>query len=227
MSDEEYVEQRSISGALLGVVAVALLAALGGLAWSYGLQNHLAAAEQKIAAANQKNAELSQQLEATNARLRATSETLGQSVGMTQKQLELRAQSIIASQKAESARLEQQQAANTKQIGAVSSDVASVKTDVGGVKTDVATTKSDLEATKTQLTRVMGDAGVVLADGVLGQPAVGAAVAAEDQRCRLQGNPLSGHQRPVEGKRVPRNFPHVQACHWCDLQEDVRVTVQV
>ena len=161
MSDEGYVEQRSISGALLGVVAVALLAALGGLVWSYGLQNHLSAVEQKIAAANQKNAELTQQLEATNARLRATSQTLGQSVGMTQKQIELRTQSILASQKAESARLEQAQAQATKQIGAVSTDVASVKTDVGGVKTDVATTKSDLEATKTQLTRVMGDAGVM------------------------------------------------------------------
>src|SRR5271154_6814245 len=111
MSEEEYVEQRSISGALLGVVAAALLAALGGLVWSYGLQNHLSAVEQKVAAADQKNAELTQQLEATNARLRATSETLGQSVGMTQKQLELRAQSIIAAQKAESAKLEQQEAA--------------------------------------------------------------------------------------------------------------------
>ena len=77
MSDEGYVEQRSISGALLGVVAVALLAAVGGLVWCYGLQNHLAAVEQKIAAADQKNTELSQKLEATNARLRATSETLG------------------------------------------------------------------------------------------------------------------------------------------------------
>src|SRR6267154_3519026 len=114
---EEYVEQRSISGALLGVVAAALLAALGGLVWSYGLQNHLSAAEQKIAAADQKNAELTQQLEATNARLRATSETLGQSVGMTQKQLELRAQSIIAAQKAATSKLEEQQAATTKQIG--------------------------------------------------------------------------------------------------------------
>ncbi|MEO6805612.1 MAG: hypothetical protein ABI286_11310 [Edaphobacter sp.] len=161
MSDEGYVEQRSISGALLAVVAVALLAALGGLAWSYGLQNHLSAAEQKIAAADQKNAELSQQLEATNARLRATSETLGQSVGISQKQMEARAVSIIAAQRAESAKLEQQQAATTKQIGAVSTDVASVRTDVGGVKTDVATTRSDLEATKTQLTRVMGDAGVM------------------------------------------------------------------
>ena len=86
MSDEGNVEQRSIGGALLAVVAVALLAALGGLVWSYGLQNHLSAAEKKIVEADQKNAELTQQLEATNARLRATSETLGQSVGMTQKQ---------------------------------------------------------------------------------------------------------------------------------------------
>jgi hypothetical protein len=161
MSDEEYVEQRSISGALLGVVAVALLAAIGGLIWSYGLQNHLSAAEQKIAAAEQKNDELAQKLEATNARLRATSETLGQSVGMTQKQMEARAESILAAQRAATSKLEQEQAANSKQIGAVSSDVAGVKTDVGGVKTDVATTKSDLEATKTQLKSMKGDEGVM------------------------------------------------------------------
>jgi septal ring factor EnvC (AmiA/AmiB activator) len=162
MSDEEQVvEQRTVGGPLLGVVAAALLAALGGLIWCYGLQNHLGEAEKKIAAADQKNAELTQQLEATNARLRATSETLGQSVGMTQKQIELRTQSIIASQRAADAKLEQEQAATQKQIGAVSTDVASVRTDVGGVKTDVATTKSDLEATKTQLNRVMGDAGVM------------------------------------------------------------------
>jgi chromosome segregation ATPase len=161
MSDEEYVEQRSISGALLGVVAVALLAALGGLVWSYGLQNHLSAAEQKIVAADQKNAELEQKLEATNARLRATSETLGQSVGMTQKQMEAKAESILAAQRAATAKLEQAEAANSKQIGAVSSDVATVKSDVGGVKTDVATTKSDLEATKTQLKSMRGDEGVM------------------------------------------------------------------
>ncbi len=161
MSDEGYVEQRSISGALLGVVAVALLAALGGLVWTYGLQNHLSAAEQKITATEQKNAELTQQLEATNARLRATSETLAQSVGMTQKQLESKAASILAAQREATAKLEQQAAATNKQIGAVSTDVASVKTDVGGVKTDVATTKSDLEATKVQLKSMKGDAGVM------------------------------------------------------------------
>jgi DNA anti-recombination protein RmuC len=161
MSEEGYVAERSMSGAFMAVVVVALLAALGALVWCYGLQNHLAAAEQRMKSADQKSVDLAQQLDATNARLRATSETLGQSVGMTQKQMEARAESILASQRAATSKLEQQQAATRQQIGAVSSDVASVKTDVGGVKTDVATTKSDLEATKTQLNRVMGDAGVM------------------------------------------------------------------
>jgi hypothetical protein len=111
--------------------------------------------------ADQRNAELNQKIEATNARLRATSETLGQSVGMTQKQIERRAQSILEQQKLAQAKIEEAQAATQKQIGAVSSEVSSVKTDVGGVKTDVAATRTDLEATKTQLTRVVGDAGVM------------------------------------------------------------------
>ena len=162
MTEEGYVEQRTMSGAFLGVVTVALLASLGALAWCYGLQNHLSATEQKLAAADQKNADLVAKLDATNARLRATSETLGQSVGMTQKQIDLRTQSILAAQKAasaETARLAQEQAATAKQVGAVSTDVASVKTDVGGVKTDVATTKSDLEDAKAQMQRMMGDEG--------------------------------------------------------------------
>jgi chromosome segregation ATPase len=153
-----------MSGAFVAMVAVALLAALGSLVWCYGLQNRLSATDQKLAASDQKNADLVAKLDATNARLRATSETLGQSVGMTQKQIELRTQSILAAQKAataETAKLEQEQAATAKQVGAVSTDVASVKTDVGGVKTDVAATKSDLETTKSQLQRVMGDAGVM------------------------------------------------------------------
>lgn len=161
MSEEGYVEERSISGALLAAIAVSLLAALGGLVWCYSLQKDLGVAQKNLAAETQKNVELSQKLEATNARLRATSETLGQSVGMTQKQVELRTQSIIAQQKAAEAKLAEAQAATQKQIGAVSSEVSNVKTDVGGVKTDVEATKTDLEATKSQLTRVMGDAGVM------------------------------------------------------------------
>jgi len=161
MSETEYVEQRSASGAFIAVVAIALLAAVGALVWCYTLQSHLSTTEQKLVTQGQRNTELQAKLDATNARLRATSETLGQSVGMTQRQIELRTQSILATQKAESARLEQQQVATSKEIGAVSNDVASVKTDVGGVKTDVAATKSDLETTKSQLNRVVGDAGVM------------------------------------------------------------------
>ncbi len=158
---EEYVAERSASGAFVAVVAVALLAAVGALGWCYVLQGRMGAAEQKMVSADKENSELTAKLEATNARLRATSETLGQSVGMTQKQIEVRAQKILAAQQAETAKLEQEQAATSKQIGAVSSDVASVKTDVGGVKTEVAATKTDLETTKTQLQRVVGDAGVM------------------------------------------------------------------
>ena len=164
MSENEYTPQRSASGAFIAIVVLALLAAIGALGWCYTLQNHLGIAEKQLAAASQKNADLEQSLEATNAKLRATAETLGQSVGMTQKQIEARTATIVAAQRATSqqtARLEQEQAAAQKQIGAVSSDVASVKTDVGGVKTDVATTKSDLETTKSQLNRVVGDAGVM------------------------------------------------------------------
>lgn len=161
MSEEEYGTERSMSGLFMTFVVVALLAALGSLVWCYGLQNHLNVAQQKLAEADQRNTDLAEKLDATNARLRATSETLGQSVGIAQKQIETRAKSILAAQAAATSRLEDEQAATKRQIGAVSNDVASVKTDVGGVKTTVATTRSDLEATKSQLNRVVGDAGVM------------------------------------------------------------------
>jgi chromosome segregation ATPase len=164
MDYKEAEGQRAVSGAFIGVVAVSLLCAIGALGWCYGLQNHLSATEHKLAEAQQQSAELAAKLDTTNARLRAATETLGQSVGMTQKQIELKTQALMAAQsaqRAEAAKLEQEQAATSKQIGAVSNDVATVKTDVGGVKTDVAATKSDLESTKTQLSRVMGDAGVM------------------------------------------------------------------
>ena len=164
MSESERVVERSASGAFLAVVGVALLMSLGALVWCYVLQSHLGTAERRLVASDQRNVELSSKLDATNARLRATSETLGQSVGLTQRQLDIKSQRLLAIQTAQAeheAQLEREQAATTKQIGAVSTDVASVRTDVGGVKTDVAATKSDLESTKSQLQRVVGDAGVM------------------------------------------------------------------
>jgi chromosome segregation ATPase len=165
MSDTEpvVVAERSFSGAFIAAVAVAVLLGIGSLVWCYGLQNHITAAEQRLADADKRSDKLNEELETTRARLSATTETLSANVGATQKQIDLRAQAIMATQKAQSAATEhlaQQQAAE-KQIGAVTNDVASVKTDVGGVKTDVATTKSDLETTKSQLQRVVGDAGVM------------------------------------------------------------------
>jgi hypothetical protein len=162
MSEEELVPERSMSGAFIGVVGAALLAALGALGWCYGLSNHLSATEKKLAAAEQANTDLVAKLDATNARLKATSETLGQSVGIAQKQIELRTQSILATQASERAKTDQlaaEQAATAKQVGAVSTEVSSVKTDVGGVKTDVANTKSDLASAKEQMQRMMGDEG--------------------------------------------------------------------
>lgn len=161
---EPVIAERSASGAFIAAVVIAVVVGVAGLVWCYGLQNHLAATDQKLAAADKKNAELADQLEATQARLSATAETLSQNVGATQKQIDARTATLLAAQKAqdaETARLAQRQQNAEKQIGAVSSDVASVKTDVGGVKTDVATTRSDLENTKSQLQRVVGDAGVM------------------------------------------------------------------
>ncbi|SNT40098.1 hypothetical protein SAMN05421770_11164 [Granulicella rosea] len=162
MSDTEFERERTISNALIGVVAVSLLLAIGALVWCYGLSNHIAAAETKLASAEAKNADLEKQSEALGARLRATAETLGQSVGMTQKQIELRTQTILVQQKAQSAqtaKLEQAEAATKQQIGAVSTEVSSVKTDVGGAKADIATTRSDLEQAKQTMQRMMGDEG--------------------------------------------------------------------
>jgi multidrug efflux pump subunit AcrA (membrane-fusion protein) len=147
-----------------GLIAGALVVSLCALGWCVLLQRSAGRAERQLAIADQKNEDMLQRLEATNARLRATSETLAQSVGLTQRQMELKAQRIALAQAAqalEAKRLEREQAVTSRQIGVVSNDVASVRTDVGGVKTDVASTKADIESTKTQLQRAMGDAGVM------------------------------------------------------------------
>ncbi len=134
-----------------------------------GLKNHLDEEQKQLAASAQREQELGQKLDAMNARLRATTETLGQSVGMTQKQIELKTQSILAAQaaqaaavkaqSAQTARLEQQQEDATKQISSVASDVSAVKTDVNGAKSSIAETQQDLASTKEQMQRMVGDEG--------------------------------------------------------------------
>ena len=160
MSDERttVVETTpSYSGALLGAIAVAVLAALGGLAWSYALSNRITRQETALSEANQQNAKLEAQLRETNARLHVATDELGRSVGLTQKQMDARAQDIIRREEADSKRLESEQKQTAQQVTAVSSDVSSVKTDVGGVKTDLTKTQGDLATAVSQLQSMKGD----------------------------------------------------------------------
>ena len=160
MSDTRTVEIEStpaFSGALLGAIAVALLGAIAGLIWTYTLSGRIAHQETALAEANQQNAKLQAELRETNARLRVATDELGKSVGLTQKQMDERAQQIIARQAADAKRLEAEQKQTAQQVSAVQSDVSGVKTDVGGVKTDLTKTQSDLATAVGQLQSMKGD----------------------------------------------------------------------
>ncbi|HEX3894407.1 MAG TPA: hypothetical protein VHW46_17655 [Terracidiphilus sp.] len=157
MSDEIENAPRTYSGALLVVIGAALVAALGGLGWAYTLSNRVTHQEAELASANQQNTKLAADLRETNARLTVATDELGKSLGLTQRQLDERAQALIAREQADSKRLETAQKQTAQQVTAVASDVTSVKTDVGGVKTDLTQTKTDLQGAITQLTSMKGD----------------------------------------------------------------------
>ena len=156
-------EQRSYSGLFLALLAVAVLAAIAGLAWSYHLSGRVTNAEAQLSQAQQRNEKLAAALDETNARLKVTTETLGQRLGLTQKQLESKvdtAQELLRRQEADTKRLESAQAATDQHVSTVSSDVSTVKTDVGGVKTDLTQTKTELKTAESQLQSMKGDMGV-------------------------------------------------------------------
>jgi hypothetical protein len=161
MSDEEVEEvPRTYSGALLAAIAVALLLGIGGLIWSYTLNGKLTTQAQELADAKAANVKLDAQLRETDERLNVATDELKTSLGLTQKQLDSRAQELQvreAREEAASARLASEQKQTAQQVTAVSSAVTDVKTDVGGVKTDVAKTQSDLATAVAQLTSMKGD----------------------------------------------------------------------
>jgi chromosome segregation ATPase len=161
MSENEFENApRTYSGALLAVIAVALLCALGGLIWSYTLSTKLTAQQADLVDAKQQNVKLAAEMRETNARLNVATEELGKSLGLTQKQMDERAQEIIRREQAVEANTQQLASAQkqtAQQVSAVSSAVSDVKTDVGGVKTDVAKTQTDLAAAVAQLTSMKGD----------------------------------------------------------------------
>jgi chromosome segregation ATPase len=153
-------EQRSYSGLFLGLLGVAVVAAIAGLGWSYHLSGRLTHAEMELSQAQQQNEKLSSALDETNARLKVTTDTLGHSLGITQRELEQRAQDLLNRQQAASKRFENEQRDASQKINSVSNDVSGVKTDVGGVKTDLGNTQTELKADEAQLQTMKGDMGV-------------------------------------------------------------------
>ena len=151
---------RTYSGALLAVLAVSLLAAIAGLIWCYALGSRMANQQAELTNAQQANAQLAADLRETDARLRVASDELCKSLGLTQKQMDERAQQILRREQAEEAnsrRLENAQKQTAQQVNAVSSEVSNVKTDVGGVRTDLTKTQSDLATALSQLQSMKGD----------------------------------------------------------------------
>ena len=148
---------RTYSGALLAAIAVALLAAIAGLIWCMTLNSKITAQQAELTEAQQQNAKLAANQRETEARLQVATDELGKSLGLTQKQLDQRAQAIIKQEEADSQKLESEQKQTEQQVSTVSNQVTTVQTDVGGVKTDLTKTESDLAATESQLQSVRGD----------------------------------------------------------------------
>jgi multidrug efflux pump subunit AcrA (membrane-fusion protein) len=160
MSDGLEVVERTHSGLFVGLVGFAFFASLAALIWNVTLERRLEKSQTLLTVAMQRNDKLAAELDKTNDRLRVETETLGHSLGLTQQEMQSRADELSQKQQADSARIEHEQARSKQQLGAVSGEVSNVKTDIGGVKTDVAQTKSELQSTETRLQSALGDLGL-------------------------------------------------------------------
>jgi len=130
------------------------------LIWSFTLSSRLSTQQTELAEAKQQNVKLEARLRETDARLEVATDELKTSLGLTQKQLDSRAQEITAREERNEAtaqKLASAEKQTAQQVTAVSGEVTDVKTDVGGVKTDVAKTQSDLASAVAQLTSMKGD----------------------------------------------------------------------
>jgi chromosome segregation ATPase len=156
----EVGEKRDYSRLLVIGLVAAVVLALAGLVWSYSLAGRLTHAEAQVATAQAQNEKLETALNETNARLKVTSETLGQRLGLTEQQLQERANDLLKRQQADAKRLESEQEAAQKQITSVSTDLSATKTDVGGVKTDLTATKTQLQNDEAQMQTMRGDMGL-------------------------------------------------------------------
>ncbi|MGC9159647.1 MAG: hypothetical protein ACP5FH_11730 [Terracidiphilus sp.] len=151
---------RRNSRAWMAAVAVALAAGVGSLIWTYTLSGKVSMQQAELAAASQENVKLAAELRETDARLRVATEELGNSLGLTQKQMDARAEEIIRREEAveiKNQRLASAQQKTAQQVSSVSTEVSSVKSDVGGVRTDLTKTQTDLATALSQLQSMRGD----------------------------------------------------------------------
>ena len=158
--DDLFGEQRNSPGPLILIAGLSFLLAVGALAWSYLLQNRLDATEAKLNQTQEHIDHLSAQNAEVWRQMRATNDEFGAKLGITQQQIELRAQNILHQQQLSDARIASQEAATRQKMTDVSHAVSNVQTDVGGVKQDVVTTRQELASTEQQLHAVVGDLGV-------------------------------------------------------------------
>lgn len=158
--DDLYGEQRSSPSLLILIAGLSFLLALGALAWSYFLQNRLDATAARLSQSQEHVDHLTAQQAELWRQLHATNEEFGAKLGITQRQIELRAQGILHQQQVADSRIAQQEAATRQKVSDVSQSVSNVQTAVGGVKQDVVNTRQELASTEQQLHAVIGDMGV-------------------------------------------------------------------
>lgn len=160
-------DDRSSSAVLLLLSGLAVVLAFAALAWIFLLQTRLSTAEGLLVEEQKHTNMLLADQAQTGRDLRAATDTLGAKLGITQKQIEQRAQDLLHQQQLAMSRLSKQQAEIRKQVGSVSETVSSVQSDVGGVKQglatnvqDVASTRKELANTEQQLHAAVGDLGL-------------------------------------------------------------------
>lgn len=158
--DDLYGEQRNSPGLLILIAGLSFLLAVGALAWSYFLQSRLEATEAKLTQTQEHVEHLSAQHAEIWRQLRATNDEFGAKLGITQQQIEMRAENMLHQQQLSDARMARQEAATRQKVSDVSHAVSNVQTDVGGVKQDVVHTRQELASTEQQLHAVVGDLGV-------------------------------------------------------------------
>lgn len=150
--EDLHMEPQSNAGKWILIIAA--LVVIGVFAYAqYSTHAKLGTLSDQLAASNAQVHELQARIQNAEAQ----DEALARQAGLTKKELAQRTADLVAQQRAEARRFEQEQNQQKQAITAVSGDVAGVKTDVGGVKTDVAATKADLEATKAKLQTAVGD----------------------------------------------------------------------